>query len=72
MLLSDDIGVVECLNASLNRELITHLILVHVLHADLVVASVESGEMVSHFLLVAQGNKFLAFGVSDRQNQVLV
>ena len=69
MLLSHDIAVVECLNASLNRELVALvLLLIHVLHANLVVARVVSGEMMPHYLLIAQSLKFLALRISDRQH----
>ena len=70
MLLSDDVGVVEGLDAGLDGEGVASVLLgVHVLHADLVVARDESCEVVPHFLLIAECLEFLSFGVRDGEGQ---
>ena len=71
MLLCHDVRVVHSLHTGLNEEIVTDVhARVHILNADLVVAAVESCEVVSQHLLVAQGLQLLATGVSHCQHQL--
>ena len=70
MLLGDDISVVEGLDARLDAECEAYLaILAHVLNADLVVATVEGCEVVTHFFVVEDSLNFLSLWVRNRQHQ---
>ena len=70
VLLRHDIGVVHCLYASLNQERVSLLRLrVLILNADLIVATVESGKVVPHCLLVTHSLNFLATRIRDGQDQ---
>ena len=71
MLLGHNVAVVLGLNTCLNREIITSFSvpsIVHVLDADLVVAIVESSEMVSQLFFIGHCCELLTHRISDSQH----